>query len=198
MTRLFSKSFCTESRRGRTAARRGTVMVEAAMIMIVLVVLLLVSPAIYGLIRAEAAARADAHWQMFRQGNSWVQLPPYTVPIGVNPGGGQVGHPTPLAAQLPPLVPFPPVTLSGYQSLSNRPVEGRGTYSQAYFAGEAFSGVWEVERRSYLIRSPWTWSSYPYVQTQDPGETTRVRNWWNNSNSATLPEATRVALGLGE
>ena len=54
-----------------------------------------------------------------------------------------------------------------------------------------------LDRRAYTARSPWTWSSYPFVYSQHADEGDLVREWFEGILEHTIDDTIAWSLQLG-
>ena len=172
----------------------GTVTTETALVLLVLLFFLLLSPAIWKIWIHENAARADAHRGAFYKSVFPLAVGNIEIPWWLS------GHRQPEFPVEPTLEPLPPEDLRGYQQFPNEYVEGWKRYEVQYSSGwEGFRGQLEVSRYGAVIRSPWTWMGWQAVPTQDLiSEPRKIRAWYKTAYQATLDDETVEGLKLSK
>jgi len=162
----------------------GTVTTESALVLLVLLFFLLLSPAIWRIWISENAARIDAHRGMF-----YKSVLPYSV-HNFEIASWLSGHAQPEFPIEAELEPLPPVNLRGYQDFPNDYVEGWKRFQFKYSSGwEGFRGDVSVSRYGAVMRSPWTWMGWYAVPTQAYfQEPQKIRDWYKTAYEATIDD----------
>jgi len=194
--------------RGLHADQRGQVMVESAMVLLVLLVFLLLSPVIWLFWEVEQDAQIDAHRGAYYKATWPVRLPRVesTVPKGILEFLSKHKFPKfPEDLKKLKLDPKPPDDLKGYEKFVNEYVEGWQWNTVEYGTGfEWFKGELEISRYSAVIRPPWTWVGWPMVATQETrfrgksSETRKVRDAYWKAYDETMDKKTVKALKLSK
>lgn len=191
-------------------------MVEAALVMIPLLMFLMLAPTMVFIWAREQEARTEAHRDMFDKTTTPILLLP-EAPFGPNRGGitsSQLGtippeyprrlhaYPRDTYPKFPPSVPAgridPPdgldVTIGGVirdifpDGFPNQYVEG-WQKRVVKPRGGWFAGEIELKRYGAVIRSPWTWMGWPFIPTQDMiWEPTRIQNWYADNEISVKSE----------
>jgi hypothetical protein len=191
-------------------------MVEAALVMIPLLLFLMLAPTMLFIWDREQQARTEAHRDMFDKTTMAILLLP-EAPYGTHGGGitsGQIGtipvpyprrlhaYPRDTYPALPPPVPDgaidkpdgldltigPVVTEVFPDGFPNQYVEG-WQKRVVKPRGGWFAGELESKRYGAVIRSPWTRLGWPFIPTQDMiWEPARIQNWYGDNEISVKSE----------
>jgi hypothetical protein len=185
---------------------RGAIMAESALILIVLLFFLLLAPAIWRIWMTEHDTRAEAHRRLhYRLTLALRPLePPGLALRALNWAAGLPHHPAPSAADIPRLDRYQSIGggLDRYRRLPNHAAQGWSWRHVRYSAGPGWwRGEMNIARYHAAIRSPWTWSGYPLIPTQEfnyagMSETGRVRAWYRAAYEETLSSSVVSGLKL--
>lgn len=184
------------------ARRRGTVMVELALIMFLIIVFMFLPLAINQLFIADFKARTDAYRNAFEyvgagvHQNSIDKVPVYAM-RGLNYlRANKVSSKTyeiKDAAELPDLDPEPADDLANWKdtfSDLNYQHIGLGSRDVEYYAPPFFRGALHFDRTVQVIRGPWALSGIPvgHMGTQDFREGSTIREWGKSVHEETLTD----------
>lgn len=165
---------------GLHESERGAVMVEAALVLLAIMMFLLISPAVWRIWMTEHHARSESQREMF----AWTVSARYGQ-TQTQPAWG----PTPEAAPLP----------ARYSGLPNTTDEGWHEREVKFTGGlTEFLGQIDIARKGYVIRPSHVWSYFPISTTQFYGEFEQVETWWNDELELRLPKRDRKGLKLGK
>ncbi len=166
--------------------------------LVVLYFFMLVSPAIYNIWAGDQMTRIEAYRVTFEGtavGFHDLDHPTLSNPAPSKPHG-QGYYDNPEAADFsainqPPGAPDP-------TELPNPVAESGAKLKVNYSAGFGpFDGSITLDRRAYTARSPWTWSSYPFVYSQHADEGDLVREWFEGVLEHTIDDDIAWSLQLG-
>ncbi len=186
--------------RRRRPARPGAVMAEAALVMTVLLMFLMLAPAIWKQWVLENSLRADVHRKVFAQTSVPIYIPfdlsdPFGSPIDdiIDFLFGRKLEPVD-----PPNVSAGGSELTAYRNdFANDAVNSRSEGETVYSSGwSGFRGTIEITRKAALIRPTWTWTSYPFTHSQGFNEGGAIQDWFDASVGATLDQNALNGLKL--
>ena len=160
------------------------ILAEAALVLVVIVVFLAISPAVWQIWETEHFVTAEAHRDVFHK---------LTVPMDVAVPGTRWGAPNRVRLNLQSGPALPEL-----RALSNKYVEGWDGRELAYGSGGVLQGDMRISRYALSIRSPWFWSEWPFVSTAVPAESQLVSNWYRKLEAETLKPHVRTGLNLEE
>ncbi|MDX2116003.1 MAG: hypothetical protein SFZ24_10365 [Planctomycetota bacterium] len=175
--------------RGRQ--RRGVVITEAMLVMMILALLLFIAPAMWQYWMWEHRTRAEAHRSTFAKTSTFLDLSAWDAWWSDAPD-----------VDAPELPPFPNAFPAG--------LDGFGDFPQTAVVGEAES-AYRVDspynilerqgtfrRYGTVLRPSWTWQGFPFVHTQDMLERGEITGWYDDGLGETLDDDVKEALGLGD
>lgn len=168
---------------------RGTAMTEAMLVCIVLLFFFVLSTSLLRIWATDMSARMEAQRSTTRRASTFIDLnadrpePEYTGYI-----------PDPVVVQPPATGSDAP--LGDYQYLPNTMQRGWAENYVNFGTGYWLEGHLEVYRQNFIPRPTWTWEGFPYVHTQDTGETDAVQAWWLSVRDQTIDADVARALEL--